>query len=310
MARLAEDDEAQLASLIEEARAFDAGLLEAMGYDERELDNLLARLDEDTAPSGEDPGADVSRADELQAKWGTELGQVWTLGEHRLMCGDSTDCALIQRFMGSEKARCMWTDPPYGVDYEGKTAAGLTIAHDDAAGLPALLEAVFATANEVLADGAAIYVAHPAGSNGLQFGLKFVGAGWRLHETLIWVKDVMVLGHSDYHYQHEPILYGWKGVNRRWYGGRDQVSVFNVPRPTRSADHPTMKPVELVEAHLRNSSRRGDVVFEPFSGSGTTLIACERLSRRCRAVELLPGYVAVTLERWAEMTGKTPGLEA
>jgi len=140
----------------------------------------------------------------------------------------------------------------------------------------------------------------------LEFGQAFVVVGWRLHETLVWVKDSMVLGHSDYHYKHEPILYGWKGKNRSWYAGRDQVSVFEVPRPKRSAEHPTMKPTELVQAQLQNSTKREDIVYDPFLGSGTTLIACDNLNRRCRAVEISPGYVAVALQRWADLTGRDP----
>jgi DNA modification methylase len=122
-----------------------------------------------------------------------------------------------------------------------------------------------------------------------------------LHESLVWVKDSMVLGHSDYHYQHEPILYGWKGKNRHWYAGRDQVSIFEIPRPKRSTEHPTMKPVELVEAHLVNSTRKNDRVYDPFLGSGTTLVACERLGRQGCGVELDPIYFAVVLQRLAEM---------
>ena len=200
----------------------------------------------------------------------------------------------------------MWSDPPYGVLYTGKTKDALTIENDDAAGLPGLLSAAFGTADEVLAEGAPIYIAHPPGALSVVFGQCFLGVGWHLHETLVWVKNSMVLGHSDYHYKHEPILYGWKGANRRWYAGRDQVSVFEVDRPSRSEEHPTMKPVDLIIAHLQNSTRRGDLVLEPFAGSGSTIIACESLSRCARAVEIEPRYAAVCLKRWADMTGIAP----
>jgi DNA modification methylase len=142
--------------------------------------------------------------------------------------------------------------------------------------------------------------------------------GWKIHEQLVWVKDSMVLGHSDYHLKHESILYGWTPGDGRpgrgnhegshWYGDNSQVSVFEIPRPKRSEEHPTMKPVELVEAQLQNSTRPGDLVYEPFSGSGTTLIACERLGRKCRAVEISPAYVAVAIQRWADMGVGEPEL--
>jgi len=141
-----------------------------------------------------------------------------------------------------------------------------------------------------------------------EFGQAIIDVGWHLHETLIWVKDTFVLGHCDYHYQHEPIYYGWKGKNRKWYVGRDKSTIFEIPRPKRSIEHPTMKPIELIEAHLENSTRKGDLVLDPFCGSGSTLIACERMARKARCVEIEPAYIAVTLERWHQMTDKMPSL--
>lgn len=264
-----------------------------------------------------DPGAQVDRAEELRELWQTERGQVWEIGKHRLACGDSTDAATVDELMHGEKAACMWTDPPYGVEYVGKTKDALTIQNDGADGLPALLAGAFANAGRVLAEGAPFYIAHPAGAQQLVFLLAVTGLGWQIHEQLVWVKDSMVLGHSDYHYKHEPILYGWlPGPGRsgrgdhegsRWYGNNAQVSVFDIPRPKRSEEHPTMKPPELVEAMLQNSTRRGELVYEPFCGSGTTIVACERLGRGCRAVEIDPAYIAVTLQRLADM-GLEPGL--
>ena len=231
------------------------------------------------------------------------------------MCGDSTDEADVNCLMNGEVAACMWTDPPYGVSYVGKTKDALTIENDGAAGLPDLLYAAFKNADQVLMGGAPFYIAHPPGAQQLVFLQTVVDVGWVIHEQLVWVKDSMVLGHSDYHYKHEPVLYGWTPGEGRpgrgahdgthWYGDNSQVSVFEIPRPKRSEEHPTMKPPELVEAMLKNSTRRADLVYEPFSGSGTTIVACERLGRRCRAIELDPAYVAVTLQRLAEM-GLTP----
>jgi len=271
----------------------------------RMLDGLAKEYGAQPGPKPlDDPGPKLEEAQELRKKWGVELGQLWTLGDHRLLCGDSTDAVQVTRVIDGDLAQCMWTDPPYGVEYQGGT--GLSIENDDAEGIPDLLERAWAVADKILVSGAPIYVCHPAGPLSVTFGKAFLGIGWRLHESLVWVKSSLVLGHSDYHYRHEPILYGWKGKNRPWYGSRDQTSVLEFDKPSRNALHPTIKPVELVDACLTNSTKRGDIVYEPFSGSGTTLISCERLSRSCRAVELSPGYVAAALERWAEATGRQP----
>lgn len=199
----------------------------------------------------------------------------------------------------------MWTDPPYGVEYEGGTKAHLTIANDQAEKLPDLLRHAFALADTVLAPGAPLYVAHPAGALSLVFGAAFTDVGWHLHQTLIWLKDAMVLGRSDYQYRHEPVLYGWKGRKRPWHGGRSQTSVFEIPRPKRSPDHPTQKPVQLVEAHLKNSSLLGELGYDPFCGSGSTLIAAHRLGRRCAAMELSPQYADVAVSRWERFSGES-----
>jgi site-specific DNA-methyltransferase (adenine-specific) len=283
------------------------------GFDKKELD-----LDLWAGEPADDPGAQVDKAEELREKWGVEAGQLWQLGEHRLICGDCTDRATVERVMGGEKADCMWTDPPYGVDYVGKTKDALTIENDGADDLPGLLASSFLTAGSVLIEGAPFYVAHPPGALQVVFVNVISEIGWKIHEQLVWVKDSMVLGHSDYHYKHEPILYGWTPGDGRpgrgnhegshWYGDNSQVSVFEIPRPKRSTEHPTMKPPELVEAQLKNSTQNGDIVIDPFLGSGTTLIACERLGRKCRAVEISPAYCAVAIQRWCDMTGGTPKL--
>lgn len=184
-------------------------------------------------------------------------------------------------------------------------------------GLTDLLNGAFGVADEVLEPGAAIYVFHPAGPLSVTFGAQFVSVGWSLRQTLVWLKDSIVLGRSDYHYRHEPILFGYKpGKGRRgrgaagWYGGNDASSVLEFPRPKASQDHPTMKPVTLLEALLRNSTQRGDVVFDPFLGSGSTLIASERLGRRCIGIDVDPIYVQVAIERWQKFSGRTAVLEA
>lgn len=295
------------------ANEFELDDLLDWGFDKGELDlDLWA----DEAPEDVEP--QIDKAEELRVKWGVETGQLWQLGEHRLVCGDCTDKAVVDKVMQGERASCMWTDPPYGVDYVGKTKDALTIENDGADGLESLLLDSFSIANDALESGAPYYVAHPAGALQVTFLTSVLAIGWKIHEQLVWVKDSMVLGHSDYHYKHEPILYGWtsgegrsgrgKHDGSRWYGDNSQVSVFEIPRPKRNSEHPTMKPPELVEACLQNSTQIDGIVYEPFSGSGTTLIACERLGRKCRAVEISPAYVAVAIQRWVDVTGKEPVL--
>jgi DNA modification methylase len=221
--------------------------------------------------------------------------------------------------MGSARAHAMWTDPPYGVAYVGKNKAALTIANDDLKGdalREFLVRGFSAAGRRALGDGAAVYVAHPAGALSLEFLLAFREVGWRLHQTLVWKKDSFVLGHADYHYAHEPILFGYvPGAGRRgrggegWYGDNAQSSVFEVPKPRSNEEHPTMKPVELVASMLRNSVPVGGIVYEPFSGSGTTLVAAESTGRIGHGIELDPKYVAVALERLSAM-GLQPELDS
>jgi DNA modification methylase len=208
----------------------------------------------------------------------------------------------------------MWTDPPYGVAYTGKTAKVLKLANDVPEGLAGLLRAAFAGATTALESGAPVYVCRPSGREGLTFFQAFLGAGWQLHPELVWVKDSMVLGHSDYHYRHEAILYGWthgpgrsgRGRHKgsRWQGGNDATTVIELDRPKESRSHPTTKPVELVTAMLANSTRSGDVLYEPFAGSGSTLIAADRLSRRCYGIDVDPRYCDVVLSRWERFSGQ------
>jgi DNA modification methylase len=293
------------------------------GIDQDKLDQLLAEvsvndaalramLDAQKSPQVTDGLTDPDHVPPVPEEPTTRTGDLWLLGEHRLLCGDSTKAEHVARLMDGVQAAMIWTDPPYGVGYVGGT--GLTIANDGAEGLPALLRGVWAAVSPALAPGAPFYIAHPAGPLSVPFANTLVDAGWRIHETLVWVKDAMVLGHSDYHYRHEPILYGWlpgpgrSGRGRhegsRWFGGKAETSVFEIPRPKASPDHPTAKPVALVERQVANSSGARDIVLEPFSGSGTTLIACERLGRRCYALELEPRYVDVAVRRWELFTGR------
>jgi len=296
-----EDELAELLYTLNEA----GSAIDLLGFDQKEIDRLLSSVSGDGGLTDEDA---VPEAPEEPV---TKPGDLWLLGEHRVLCGDSTKAEDLDRLMGSERAACLWTDPPYGVEYVGKTKDALKIQNDGAEGLPGLLAAAFGGVNEVMRDGCPFYVAHPAGALSLVFWQAVAGAGWKIHEGLVWVKDSMVLGHSDYHYRHEPILYGWKpGGDRTWIGGRSETSVFEIPRPKASPDHPTGKPVALVEAHLRNSSGLGGVVLDPFLGSGTTLIACEKLGRRCYGMEIAENYTDVIVRRWQDFTGREATLEA
>lgn len=309
LGEIAEWDNDQLAAILAELRSHDEDLPKIAGFSDEELTKLL----EGAEPRSETTEDEVplDKADELREKWGTSLGQLWTIptkrGEHRILCGDSTKLEDAARVMGGDTAVWCWTDPPYGVEYVGGTSAALRIENDSPAGIDALLRGAFSSIDAVLCDGAPIYVAHPAGALSYEFVTAWKRAGWHWHQTIIWAKSTFALGHNDYHYQHEPILYGWKGKNRRWYGGRDKCSVLAHDKPSRNGEHPTMKPVSLVAECLQNSSRAGDLGFEPFSGSGTTLIAAEQTGRLCRAIELSPKYVAVALERLSAL-GLSPKL--
>lgn len=299
---------------------WDADALKALGEDGVDLgafffpDELADLLGSD-GPS-EEGAPPFDKAAELEAKWGTAGGQLWLISSatapgkaHRLLCGDATSVDDVVRLVGDERLRWMWTDPPYGVEYVGRTRDALTIANDNAEALPALLRHAFARADHVLVEGAPIYVAHPPGALSVEFARAFVEAGWHWHQTLVLVKNHIVFGHSDYHYKHEPILYGWKkGKDHPWFGERDKATVFEVERPLASDLHPTTKPTELIAACLRNSSRAGDPGFEPFAGSGSTLVAAEQTGRLCFGLDIEPKYVAVTLERLAGL-GLEPRLE-
>jgi site-specific DNA-methyltransferase (adenine-specific) len=206
--------------------------------------------------------------------------------------------------MTGTRADGMWSDPPFGVGYVGKTSEQLVVHGDDADDLGPLLRDAFAAMDRVLKPGAAIYVAHPAGPNAVVFGHAFLEVGWHFHQGLVWVKDALVLGHSDYHYQHECIIYGWKsGATRTWLSDRSEVTLFAIDRPHASPDHPTSKPVALVLGQIGHNVPRGGVIVEPFCGSGTTLIAAEQLGISCRAIELSPAYCQVILDRWAAYVG-------
>jgi DNA modification methylase len=301
-------DHAELADLLEGIGEIDPELVELTGWDTADLDDLLGG-DEELEPPLTDPDDMPGPIPPV-----SEPGDVWNLGVHRLLCGDATDIAAVEAMLGGHRGDCMWTDPPYGVGYVGKTKDALTISNDSAGGLPDLLSGAFAVATVVLKPGAPVYVAHPPGALQCDFINAFDRAGWLWRQSLIWVKDPFVLGHGDYHYRHEPISYGFTaGGDGRlgrggesWHGDNAQDSVFEVPKPIRNGDHPTMKPVKLISAMLANSCPPGGLVYEPFGGSGSTLIAAHQLGMSSALVELDPRYVDVICRRFQEHTGIVP----
>lgn len=246
----------------------------------------------------------------------SNFGDIWILGKHRLFVGDARWPGAVAHLMDGDRADIMWTDPPYGVSYVGKTADALTIQNDDDPDkLRALIDEVFLIAErDALKPGSPVYVAHPAGPLSLLFGQAILDLGWRWHQTLVWVKDSMVLGRSDYHYRHEPIYLAYTpgGDGRRgrggqtWYGPNNATSVFEIPRPKASRDHPTMKPVALVGECLENSCPPRGMVVDFFAGSGTTMLAAEMLERQSRTAELDRYYADVCVRRWEQATGGTP----
>lgn len=300
-------DDAKLAAILRELEESGAGLA-GTGFSAADLDDLLDEL----GMAGPQAVSDVDSAPDLppaRELW-VQPDAVYALGHHRLLIGDARDLSVFERLMHGELADVLWTDPPYGVAYRGGTKRRLTLSNDDASALDALLPPAFANCDAVLRPGSALYIAHPSGRQSLTFLQAFAATGWELRQTLIWLKDALVPGHGDYHFRHEPILYGCKpGPGRfgrgarRWFGDNAASTVFEFPRPRSSKAHPTMKPVGLVAAMLRNSSRSGEIVLDPFVGSGSTLLAAEQLGRRCFALEVDPAYAQVAIERWQRLTG-------
>jgi len=242
----------------------------------------------------------------------TKPGDVWLLGRHRLMCGDSTDADVVAKVLNGAKPHLMVTDPPYGVKYVGKTKDALTIENDamDADGTHELWRDTLSAIWPFLIPGGVIYATVAAGPLHIGFAEAMLALD-ALRQIMVWDKGQMVLGHSDYHYAHEPILYGWKpGAAHYFVNDRTKTTVFEFAKPTKNDLHPTMKPVELWVEFIENSSKPGDSVYEPFSGSGTTIIACERTNRTAHAIELSPAYVDVAVKRWQDFTGQEATLES
>jgi DNA modification methylase len=271
------------------------------GFGEIELEALFA--------GANDSGPDPDEAPEIPVNPVSRPGDLWTCGEHRVLCGDATVFADVEKVLGGELADMCFTDPPYGVNYansakdkqRGKHRPILNDHPGD--GFESMLRA--ASANVLAATKGAVYVCMSSSElDTLQRAFREAGGRWSTF--VIWAKHTFTLGRADYQRQYEPILYGWKdGTDHFWCGARDQGDVWFFDKPSRNDLHPTMKPVALVERAIRNSSKSRDVVLDPFGGSGTTMIAAERLSRRARLIELDPKYVDVIVQRWQSFTGGT-----
>lgn len=236
----------------------------------------------------------------------TKLGDVWKLGRHRLMCGDSTSTECVQTLMGGAQADLLLTDPPYGVDYTGKTKDALKIKNDAKTDdeLIHFLQLAFEAADSVMKPGAVFYIWH-ADSKANVFRMACQLAGWEVRQVLIWVKNAMVMGRQDYQWKHEPCLYGWKeGAGHLWASDRKQTTVLEFDRPTKNKEHPTMKPVALFDYQIKNNTKGGDIVLDLFAGSGTTVVACEQNGRTAYVMEYDPKYCDVIVKRWENITGE------
>lgn len=233
-------------------------------------------------------------------------GQIYQLGRHRLMCGDSTDVTAVEKLMNGAKADLLVTDPPYNVDYEGGTSDKLKIQNDKQKDddFLAFLNGAFFCCDYVMKPGAAFYIWH-ADSEGFNFRQACRTTGWIVRQCLIWNKNSLVMGRQDYQWKHEPCLYGWKdGAAHTWNSDRKQTTVIDFDRPKRNDIHPTMKPIGLFDYLIQNSSRRGDLVLDTFGGSGTAIMACEQDERTCYTMELDPRYVDAIIDRWQTFTGE------
>ena len=281
--------------------------LSLIGFDDGELDALLSGVDEESDTQAED---DIPEAPENPV---SRPGDLWVLGNHRLLCGDAVVATDVEKLLGEKKADLCFCDPPYNVDYAGGAGAeqagkGRRIKNDALGeGFGQFLYDACVLIN-VHTNGAVYICMSSSELHTLQAAFMKAGGHWSTF--VIWAKNRFTLGRSDYQRQYEPILYGWpEGVKRRWCGARNQRDVWLIDRPVKNDLHPTMKPVSLVERAIRNSSRKGDRVFDPFGGSGTTLIAAENTGRVAALLELDPKYVDVIIERWHRLTDQAATLE-
>lgn len=304
----------------EELKAFrlaDNKVSELAGWDWDKLQDELERLQEMDIDMGEfgfefnlqKEETEVIEDDfdcELEEETNIKQGDIFQLGRHRLMCGDSTSLEDVQKLAGGVQVDLLVTDPPYNVNYEGGTKDKLKIENDNLEDTQfrEFLKNAFCAADSVMKHGASFYIWH-ADSEGYNFRGACKDIGWSVRQCLIWNKNSLVMGRQDYQWKHEPCLYGWKeGASHLWMSDRKQTTVINMDRPIRSELHPTMKPVALFDYLIKNNTKSGDIVLDIFGGSGTTIMACEQNGRRGFLMELDPKYCDVIVKRWEKFTGE------
>jgi len=290
-----------------EMLALELGELGDLGFD-LDLTGFTAEEIAALTPEQIKPGlTDPDDAPAVQETSITVSGDVWIMGKHRLLCGDSTSVSDLEKLTDGQLVDMWLTDPPYNVAYEGKTKEALKIKNDEMGNeqFRQFLRDSYVSADTVMKPGAVFYIWH-ADSEGYNFRGAAHDAGWKVRQCLIWKKSSMVMGRQDYHWKHEPCLYGWKeGAGHLWATDRKQTTILEFDRPSRNGEHPTMKPVALFEYQLLNNTKGGDIVLDSFGGSGTTLIAAEKNGRIARLMELDPKYCDVIVKRWQNFTGKT-----
>ncbi len=298
-------DNTKLEELLAELKEADIDM-DMTGFSFDEVDNML----KDITGSKEDD-FDVDQALNEIEEPTSKPGDVWILGKHRLMCGNSTQKEDVMRLMNKQEADMLLTDPPYNVDYVGKTSEALKIENDnmnETEFYNFLIDA-FRNMFESVKYGGSIYVFH-ADTEGLNFRNAFKAVGFKLAQCLVWVKNTFVMGRQDYQWRHEPILYGWKeGAGHYFVDNRKQSTVLEFDKPSRNAEHPTMKPIDLLVYLIKNSSKENDIILDLFGGSGSTLIAAEQIQRTCYTMELDPKYCDVIIKRWENLTGQKAILE-
>lgn len=308
LGRLADPDQAALAAILEESKTADAELMAAIGYNDAEFQALLKEVAKETIDT-RDAEPQIDRAEELRAKWGVEFGQLWQLGEHRLICGDCTDAPTVARVLNGDAPRLMVTDPPYGINYDANwrneaAEKGLLSFGPRRTGVVQNDDRVDWLDAYNLFPGDVAYTWSP-GYHVILTGMALQHAGFQIRNQIIWVKPHFPISRGHYTYQHEPCWYGVrKGRQAHWIGDKNASTTWKIALDKNiDGGHSTQKPLACMATPISN--HRGDV-YEPFLGSGTTLIACENLKRRCYALEIHPPYVAVALERWSTTTGRMP----
>ena len=295
-------DNDKLEAILAELKETDIDI-NVTGFSNDEIDDIL----KDIIGSNEDDFDLEEALDEIEEPI-TKVGDVWLLGKHRLLCGNSTQEDDVMRLMNNQYADMLLTDPPYNVDYEG-TAGKIKNDNMNETEFYNLLIDAFKNMHSVAKSGCPIYVFH-ADTEGLNFRNAFKNAGFKLAQCLVWVKNTFVMGRQDYQWKHEPILYGWKeGKAHYFIDSRSQNTVLEFDKPTRNAEHPTMKPIDLLVYLIKNSSKENNLIVDLFGGSGSSLIAAEQSNRICYAMELDPRYCDVIVKRWETLTGQKAELE-